>query len=612
MCSINGFNFRDEFLIKKMNDVTKHRGPDGSGVFLSDECSLGHNRLSIIDLSNVASQPMKSGDGRHVLVFNGEIYNFQELRKELEGDYNFKTKSDTEIILASYKKWGRACVKKFSGIFAFAIWDKEKKELFLARDQMGVKPLYYFHQNGKFIFSSEIKAILEHPEVPRKLQKEAFSHYLRVLYVPEPLTMFEGIFKLPPASFAILKNGDLKIEKYWSLNIKEKLNISKKEIEEKLKDQVFISVKRQLVSDKPLGVYLSGGIDSSVVLDAISEFHEKIDTFSVGFKLDKGEEEEKFNADFNLARKTAEKYTTNHHEVLLSSNDVLKLFEKAVWHMDEPISNPTAIAMLKISEFAKQKVDVVLGGDGGDELFGGYERYRLSLLASFYQKHFPKFARSILNKKEKFKKLNTPAGIERFMLFMFQKDDILKRAVKDNFFDRDISKDFFNERYFKGEDIADFERVFMDTDRKTWLCDESLVRSDKMSMANGLEARVPLLDKDLVELAAKIPTKYKVTLTNTKAILKDAFKGRLPEFLFDQPKRGWFSPGAKWLRHPEIYKFAKEILSENYYPETKDIFNWQEVKKILEDHHDKKEYNLTIIWAILTFQVWAKKFNIKI
>ena len=610
MCAINGFNFNDKSLILKMNKATIHRGPDGAGVFCDDGISLGHNRLSIIDLSNDAAQPMKSNDKNLVIVFNGEIYNFKELKKELS-DYSFKTKSDTEVILASYKKWGKDCVNRFNGVFSFAIWDNEKHELFLARDHMGVKPLYYFWDGKVFVFSSEIKAILEH-DISRVLNKEAFSHYMRILYVPEPLTMFDGVHKLPPASYAVLKGNNFKITKYWEspLNIYSQLN--KSELITNLKTKVLESIERQLVSDRPLGIYLSGGIDSSVVLHNVSKLRDKIDTFSIGFDLSSGEEREKFNADFNLAKRTAAHYDTNHHEVLLSSGDVLNYFEKALWHMDEPVSNATSIAQMKLAEFSKDRVDVVLGGDGGDELFGGYERYRLSLISSYYQK-LPALFREILNSSSnKLNKLNTMRGVDRFALFMFQKDKILNRVLRSEVFDNGITRDFFRNKFFNDVGDVSFEEVFMNTDRKSWLVDESLVRTDKMSMAYGLEARVPLLDKELVEFAAAVPLKYKVNLFNTKIILKEAYKDNLPSFLFNQPKRGWFSPAAKWLRDPQIHKMAQNILSEGYYSGTKDLFLWDNVKDILEDHVQKREYNLTVIWSLLTFQVWAKEYNIKV
>ncbi len=486
MCGINGFNFRDRSMIERMNMAIKHRGPDGSGVFVQDKISLGHNRLSIIDLSPAAAQPMTSSDG-NAIVFNGEIYNFRALKKELETSYPFRTQSDTEVILASYKKWGRACVKRFNGIFAFAIWDKSRNELFLARDHIGIKPLYYFYDGSKFIFSSEIKALLEHP-IPRVIDQNAFQLYLRALYVPEPLTMLERINKLPPASIAVVKDGRLMMEKYWEAGHEPYFPGKRTEIAALLCDQVRQSVSRQLISDRPLGVYLSGGIDSSVVLDCMARARTNIDTFSVGFDVAETEQREKFNADFNLAQKTAAHYGTRHHEVMLSYRDILDDFEKCIWQMDEPISNPTALAMFKLALFTKSTADVVLGGDGGDELFGGYDRYRMSLAASYYQK-LPAALRALLSFSEKAQKLNVPAGIERFALFMFQKDDVVSRVLNKDFYHADAAKNFFAEKYFAGsfaapqshaakrsqpqhdfvarQELATFEEKLMDVDRKS-------------------------------------------------------------------------------------------------------------------------------------------------
>lgn len=594
-----------------MNQATKHRGPDGTGIFLDEKISLGHNRLSIIDLSRAATQPMASRDGRLIIVFNGEIYNFKELKAELKNFYQFQTASDTEVILAAYQKWGPDAVKKLSGIFSFAIWDKKNEELFLARDHIGIKPLYYFLDGQKFIFSSEIKAILEH-DIPRILNYEAFNHYLRVLYVPAPLTMFKNIYKFPPAHYAVFKHGELKFTKYWDIENINYFTESQGTIAKHLREQILASVEKQLVSDRPVGLYLSGGIDSSVVLDAMRATRDNVDTFSVGFRLTDTKEENKFNQDFDLAKQTAGHYSTNHHEVLLSEADVLDYFDKMILHLDEPIANSTAIPMMKLAEFTKkQGVDVVLGGDGGDELFGGYERYRLSLLLSKWQS-IPKLLRSPANLIKSFKKLNIPPGVERFAAFMFQKENILREVLNDSFFDINASKSFFGEHYFKNNPFKSFEELFMSIDRQTWLVDESLMRSDKMSMSAAVEARVPLLDKDLVEFASKIPLKYKISLTNTKIILKEAFRGRIPDFLLDQPKRGWFSPAAKWLREPKIYAFAEQALSRDYYPETAKIFNWPNIKKILEEHKRGKKYNLNILWAILVFQIWAKTYQIKI
>jgi asparagine synthase (glutamine-hydrolysing) len=598
MCGINGFSWKDEALVKKMNEATRHRGPDGKGVYTGESVSLGHNRLAIIDLSERASQPMKSHDESLVITYNGELYNFRELRKELS-EYPLRTESDTEVVLAAYQKWGSRCVEMFNGMFAFAIWDCTKQELYLARDHAGIKPLYYFHDGKRFIFSSEIKAILEH-KIERKIGKKAMEHYFRLLYVPEPFTMFEGIMKFPVAHYGMVRDGSLTLTSYG-----KDFTHSVGSIREVVKK----AVESQLVSDRPVGVYLSGGIDSSAVLSSATKVHDKIDTFSVGFALSEDEENGKFNADFNLARRTAEHFRTNHHEVLLSPNEVPTLFEKAVLHMDEPISNATALAQLKLAEFARGYVAVVLGGDGGDELFGGYERYRLSYMASMYQKMIPEFVREYLEDtvgSEKLSKLGTPDGIDRFMLFMFQKEKVLREVLSSELV-IDSTKNFFGMRYFSSHG-NDFERHFMKVDRHTWLVDESLMRADKMSMAFGLEERVPLLDREVITVAEQMSTKSKISLVNTKIAFRDAFKGHIPDFLYNEPKRGWFSPSAKWLRHKEVEEFAREILSPNYCDKTKDLFLWDSVERMLTDHIKKRRYNLTMLWAIMTFQVWARGY----
>ena len=617
MCAINGFNWRDPGLLLAMNKATAHRGPDASGVFLDDGVSLGHNRLSIIDLNSSANQPMTGDDGRLTVVFNGEIYNFRELKKELEGDYHFRTRSDTEVILAAYKKWGSLCVEKFNGIFAFAVWDREKQELFLARDHVGVKPLYYYHnpQNGKFIFASEIKAILEHP-IPREFDSAALNHYLKVLYVPAPLTMFKHVYKFPPASFGIFKNNKLKTAPFWDAKPQALPAVSKAELARLVRERVYESVKKQLVSDRPVGVYLSGGMDSSAVLHSIAHNSPSasrgINTFTVGFELTDAEERQKFNADAEYARKTAQYYGTNHHEVWVASGQVIDNFEKAVWHMDEPISHPTAVPMLLLAQLAKQHIAVVFGGDGGDELFGGDERFRLSRIADAYQK-LPFRLRIFLDRHPRLKKLNIPVGIERYSLLWFNKSN-LREIIAPEFLDDTVTRNFFGSLIAESSEES-FEKTLMLIERKSWLVDYSLALTDKMTMASGLEERVPLLDKDMIEMSLSIPVKYKLSLAsklNKKIILREAFKNQLPEFLFKKPKSGWFSPGAKWLRHPEFSQFARNILSAGYCAETNKIFNWPVVQKILDGHIRGGAYNLISIWALLTFQVWARRFNVKL
>jgi len=608
MCGISGFNWKDESKVVAMTQTLAHRGPDADGIFVDEEISLGHNRLSIIDLSPNANQPMFDNEKELVIVFNGEIYNFREIKKELEGWYEFKTKSDTEVILAGYKKWGKEVVIKLNGMFAFAVWDKRKEELFCARDHAGIKPFYYFWDGKRFIFASELKAILQH-DIPRTLNKNAFDHYIRVLYAPEPMTMIQNIYKLPPRSILTLKDTDLSVAKY--VNTTKESSPSYTEAMHVLREKVVSAVGRHLVSDVPVGVYLSGGIDSSAVLFSMSLFSKNIETFSVGFELGEGEEGGKFNSDFELARKTAKFFGTRHNQLLVSAKDARHSFEEVVSQCDDPVSNPTSIAMMLLAKFAKSKVSVVLTGSGGDELFGGYDRYRIAL-AAYYYKKIPGFLRAIGNKHSKISKLNYENKIDLFAKFMFEKDDKLSQVISASIFNNDAqSKKYFNERYLS-QCHSDPASCFMKADKEGWLPDYFFMLSDKMSMASALEERVPLVDKELIAFSDAVPRSYKLGLFKTKKVLKDAFRNDLPDFLFDQPKRGWFSPGAKWLRDPDFEKFAREVLSKDYYEGTRMLFNWQEVEKMLDKHISKEQYNLTILWAILTFQIWAKQYQVKI
>ncbi|HCB35635.1 MAG: asparagine synthase (glutamine-hydrolyzing) [Candidatus Taylorbacteria bacterium RIFCSPHIGHO2_02_49_25] len=622
MCSINGFSWRDETLIKKMNAVTTHRGPDGSGTFVGSSVTLGHNRLSIIDLSDAGNQPMKSDDGRYVISFNGEIYNFRELKKELSS-YPFKSQSDTEVILAAFSAWGESAFSRLNGMFAFALWDEKEKMLRLVRDPVGIKPLYYHIDGTRLIFASEIKAILKDAKVSRRINPLALDCYLRLNYVPAPLTMFRDIKKLLPGKILRHQNGKVELVHYATQKIPALSLESRNVLAAELLEKVHKSVEAQLVSDRPVGLYLSGGIDSSAILESMAHARGVVETFSVGFELREGEQAEKFNADFLLARRTAKYFGAKHHEVLLSPKEIIPLFEEAVYHLDEPISNATIIPMLRLARFAKTRVAVVLCGDGGDELFGGYERYRLSLLSSYYRSLPTAMRGSLDTLFPRLQKLNTAPGIERYARFHFLKEDILEPLCALSACHAAAARDFFSQRFFyrnadsRGyEDTridADtrepFETKFMRVDRESWLPDEALLRSDKMSMASSLETRVPLLNLPLIDFADTIPRSDKVSLFRTKIVLKKAFRGRIPDELLHQPKRGWFSPGAKWLRYPHVASFAREVLSPHYAEATKGIFDWTAVRSLF-DAHLRGEYHLTPLWAILTLQLWAKKFSI--
>lgn len=602
MCGINGFNWDDTALVERMNAATRHRGPDDTGVWSGEGSSLGNNRLAIIDVSVAGHQPMKSADGRFVIVFNGEIYNYKELRCELP-DYPFKSESDTEVLLAGFSRWGTGLFSRLNGIFAIAIWDRQESELFLARDRMGVKPLYVYRHNETVIFSSEIKAILERADVPRRLNHASLARYLRVGYTPGEETLFQGIEKVEPASYVRISGGGYAVQKYWEPSYENPLSGS--EARTALVGTMDSAVQRQLVSDRPLGVFLSGGIDSSVILDCMSRVRSNIDTYSVGFEVAETENE-KFNADFLLARKTAAHYGTNHHELMLGTRDLVSLFEDAIYHLDEPVGNATMLPQLALSRYAKETVSVVLGGDGGDELFGGYERYRTNLRMDAYAR-LPGAMRSLFDAWPALGKMNTPAGAARYALFHFIKDPVLGVAAPKFATDR-LQKE-------AADKIASYRPLssgdaFMRLDREWWLVDESLLRTDKMSMAAGVESRVPFLDNEMVALADRISIGQKVTNTTTKKILRDAFSQRLPSYLLDQPKRGWFSPGAKWLREPVFEAYAREVLSEGYSAATRDLFDWNAIRQVLSDHIEGRGYNMHVIWTLLSLQVWARTFKI--
>lgn len=609
MCGINGFNFRDEELLEKMNEVTRHRGPDDQGLFLDAEISLGHNRLSILDLTPAGHQPMFDVSDKLVIVFNGEIYNFDEIKKELAG-YHFKSASDTEVILAAFAKWGGEAVKKFNGIFALAIWNKETKELFLARDHIGVKPLYYFWDGKRFIFSSEIKAILEH-NIPREIDIESLNNYFRLLYVPGPKTIWKGIFKLPAAHFARLSGGNLEIKNYWRVSDFENLS-SKDDAILKIQELMRDSIRGQVISERPVGVYLSGGIDSTAVLGAIREVAPQVTkTYSVGFE--DVEQEEKFNADFYLARETAKYYGTDHHELLVSGKDILDNFGKIIWHMDEPNANATSGAIYLLSREAKKDVAVVLGGDGGDELFGGYPRYKISALISGYQKTpgifraFGNSALTLFGRYDLLRKLRLPADSSRIIEFLGQKDEVIAGVLNEGVLNFESAEELFKKKFaeYKYSDPEkDFEKYFGDFDRQNWLVDESLMRSDKMTMAWAVEGRVPILDRRLAELANKIPTAWKIRGREGKVIWKEAMEEYLPEHIKNEKKRGFFSPMSKWLR-----KEFKDLAYDTVASLDPQYFNREQIRQMLDDHISGKRYNMAILWAVVTWGAWSKVFS---
>lgn len=608
MCGINGFTFADEQLIHRMNEKTKHRGPDDAGVFVDNEISLGHNRLAILDLTPTGAQPMKSQNGTVVVIFNGEIYNFQELRQELQtAGHRFRGTSDTEVIVRGYEAWGIDVVKRFNGIFAFALWDRKIQTLFLARDHVGVKPLYYFWNGNTLIFSSEIKAILEHP-LPRAVNHEALNLYFRLLYVPAPLTMFQNIFKLEPGQILTYRQQSIMKQMYWNPRVTP-YSGTRTEAIRRVQELLADAVRRQMISERPVGIFLSGGIDSTAVLGFAREIQPGIKTFSVGFDV----APEKFNADLRLAKETAIYYGTDHHELIVTGDDCARHFEDVVYHMDEPVANGTQIATYLLSKFARESgIVVALGGDGGDELFGGYERYRLSQMVTFYQSRIPFLTQSLFLKlmaklpehwRLEAEKMTMPPGVPRLLSFMAQKESDVARILHAN--DASVTQMFFA-NYFIDLDHKDPENELMRADLLSWLPDESLVRSDKLSMAFALEQRVPILDYRLIELSLAIPSAWKLK-GETKSLFKEAVRTHIPEHIQGQPKRGWTSPASEWLR-TSLKPMMEEVLSPSYAPGTAEFLNLPEIKLMYEDHVAKRVYHMNLLWAVLTFEVWYRQF----
>ncbi|MDO8583625.1 MAG: asparagine synthase (glutamine-hydrolyzing) [bacterium] len=608
MCGINGFSFHDPTLLRKMHALTRHRGPDDEGFYDSPEMSLAHNRLSIIDLSCAGHQPMKSSDGRYVIVFNGEIYNFPFLRNELVTQgVRFQSRSDTEVIIEGFACWGVAIFPKLRGIFALAIYDTQEQRLYLARDHVGVKPLYYHFDGTRLYFSSELKAIYASGKVARALDPVAFQSYFHFLYVPGEQTIVQGIKRLPPGSYASFQDHSFEIKRYWELKEGEPLS-DYQEAKALVREGVLDAVRSQLISDRPLGVFLSGGVDSTLVLAAMRQTETgSLKTFTVGYASDV--ESEKYNRDAVLAKRTAAYFGTEHHEYILRPEDAAACLEKTIWHMDEPVSNHIQTSSYFLAEQAKPLITVALGGDGGDELFGGYKRYWLSSVMDRYQALPGSLRRAVVHvaglfcERERLQRLEVPQGVERWCAFLGQKEAVIasflhSASVTKN--QRDTLSSLF------GSPWRDRTNQFMAMDLKTWIPNESLIRSDRMTMAHGLEQRVPLLDVALLELSTRIPSSWKLGARDQgKRILKEAFSDLLPSHVLHQEKRGWFSPMSKWLRGP-LLPLAKEILSPSYCEASANFFDFSAIDRILEGHLSGKAYALDTLWSLITFQMWMK------
>lgn len=610
MCGIIGIydkkNKIDKGQVKMATGVLEHRGPDDFDYYFNDSIALGHRRLSIIDLSEKAKQPMCNESGDMWIVYNGEIYNFKELRGELEKKgHEFKTKSDTEVILHSYEEWQEACLQKFNGMFAFAIWDEKNNKLFLARDRAGVKPLYYCLDNGRFIFSSEIKAILEF-DVPREVNKEILYDYFNYYTLIGDETLFSNIKTIPAAHYFILQDNKIIARKYWDFNYTAEQK-TENEWAKIIEKEIYESVKKRLISDVPIGAFISGGVDSAAIVSFMKKFNDNVKTFCVG----SGDDTELKNA-----RMIAEKLNTEHSEILITADDFAKNLHKMVWHYDMPISFASSIPLFFVSKLSKGKATVVLTGEGADELFAGYNRYNLMTQSSNINKIINFIPKGVKNKSSlwlsslytdpRYKK-NIEMALGGFnfdyatginILVGKERDSLLKNIPKENPLKEKIIK-VYNEK------PADFLNRILYVDFKTYLV-ELLMKQDKMSMAASIESRVPFLDYNIIELAAKIPSNLKLKGSIGKYIFKRSLEGILPKETIYQKKIGFTVPINRWFSG-ELNGFLKDTLLDD----TKSLdkfFDIAKIKKMIE-LQKKRNYSLQL-WAILNFKVWMEEFNI--
>lgn len=615
MCGIAGkYNFNGEpveqELLGAMQAQIKHRGPDDGGMAAHENVGLCHARLSILDLSLAGKQPMSDREDKLQVVFNGEIYNFQDIRRELERlGHRFVSKSDTEVILYAYKQWGPDCLERFNGMFAFAIFDKQKKELFLARDRLGEKPLYYFSDDETFVFASEIKAILADGTIPRLMSNQGLANYFAFGHSVGPETMYSGIKKLLPGHYMIVSEHAVSVTQYW--------DVSKNTGEDKgfgyylseTKNKLEASVVSRLVSDVPLGVFLSGGIDSSLVASFMEKHTtEPLKTFSVGF----GDGGKEFN-ELTDAAKVAKHLRTDHHELVLKESDLQDALSKIVYHFDEPFGDAASFPLYLMSQFAKKHVSVVLTGEGADELFGGYRRY----IAENSPAWFPllKAVSPLANKG-----LALVPGLRRLKKTasaFSKKTDLERYASWISFFSPEALSELLNEGYgadplFMYKEYVSLykERNWLDTamklDQKVLLPDGYLEKVDKMTMAFGLEARAPFLDHHVVEFANAMPKKYKVSGRKTKVILRELARQLLPREIAEKPKHGFSVPTSLWLKG-KLKDYAFEVLFDER-TKQRGYINNAYIEKIYKQYAEKGQPLSDQLWLLLNFELWHRQF----
>ena len=622
MCGIAGkFNFDPQSPIDRerlaaMTTVIAHRGPDADGFYVGDGIGLGHRRLSIIDLST-GDQPLTNEDHTIWVVFNGEIYNFAEIRVELEAHgHRFRTHSDTEVIVHAYEQWGDAAVDRFRGMFAFALWDEPKRRLLLVRDRLGVKPLYYSATPRGVTFGSEIKALLEDPDVPRGWSAEALDAYLTLSYVPAPQTIYRGIWKLPAAHLLVAERGRVTVRRYWDLPFTGDGDPAREsEYLEELDALVTEAVRLRLVSDVPLGAFLSGGIDSSAVVASMAETcgPDRVITTSVGF------DEHAFN-ELEYARTVARHLGVTQHEKVVRP-DIVDLLPKLAWHLDEPFADSSAVPTYYVSKAAREHVTVALSGDGGDELWAGYTRHRVeqweltarewlgptgAAVAGRMAERLPlgvKGARSLRH-------LALPAAAacaRKHAYGLFEND------VRGSLYSPEFANEVRDADPFIGFRLAydgcgsrdPLDRALY-VDVKTYLVDDIMTKVDKMSMAVSLESREPLLDHKLLEFAARVPSSLKLKNGQGKYLLRRLLERRVPKSIVDRPKQGFAAPIGAWLRGP-LAPMADALLRDGRLRD-RGVFDDRAVAALWTEHRDGRKDHCHRLWSLVMLELWFRQF----